>query len=292
MFNRSAALAVAILATSSWVLAQGQYSCAGCKTEYYLVQHLAKQFKKDTKVSLKLGKTGNKKAAELLQAGKLDFAFTCKPAAKLIKKLKLDKKKTAGWVSFEIAKDPIVVVADPAAGVKNLTLDQLKNVFLGKVTNWKEIGGKDLPLTAACLSEEVESGTLTVFKETTIGMNTKIPKNVKRLPDPSFLGNFCQKTKGGITFMSLASYKKTSGQMLAIDGVTPDHKAVLANKYPIVATYFLTYDKKDEAKLKPFFDYACSPKGSKLISEKMIASGRAAPPPPKKKGAKKGDAKG
>ena len=274
---RSTIAFTALTLLAAPALSQQDLSCAGCKTEYYLIQHLAKTYKKQTKAAIKAGKTGNKKAAELLQSGKLDFAFTCKPAAKLIKKLKLDKKKTADWKSFEIAKDPIVIVADRNCGVTNLTLEELKSVFLGKVTNWKELGGKDLAIKPASLSNEVESGAVMVFKETTIGAKAKMAKSVKRLAAPSFLGNFCKKTPGGITFMSLASYRPSSGSMLSIDGNAPERKVVLANKYPIVATYYLTYAAKEEAKLKPFFDFVCSAEGSKLIDAKFIASGMAAP---------------
>ena len=271
-------LALSVLALlAAPAFAQQDLSCAGCKTEYYLIQHLAKSYKKQAKVAIRAGKTGNKKAAQLLQSGKLDFAFTCKPAAKLIKKLGLDAKKTADWKSFEIAKDPIVVVADPSCGVTNLTLEQLKAVFLGKVSNWKELGGKDLAIKPASLSDDVESGAVMVFKETTIGAKAKMAKSVKRLSAPSYLGNFCRKTPGGITFMSLASYKKSNGSMLSIDGNAPRREIVLANKYPIVATYYLTYAAKEEAKLKPFFEFVCSAKGSKLIDTKFIASGKAAP---------------
>ena len=65
--------------------------------------------------------------------------------------------------------------------------------------------------------------------------------------------------------------------LLSINGIRPDRKAIIAGRYPIMASYFLTYDKARERKVRHFFDFVCSPAGRKVIDRVMVAAGRAAP---------------
>ncbi len=118
--------------------------CAGCKTEYFLIKHIADHFGESSDMQSKPGKTGNKKAVMLFAEGKVDFAFTCKPHWKLAAKFKLDAEKTKNWASVTIARDPIIIVVNEKSGIQELSLDQAKQVFSGKVTNWKDVSGNDL----------------------------------------------------------------------------------------------------------------------------------------------------
>ena len=119
---------------------------AGCKTEYFLLQELAAAYTAKSKTTLQLGNTGNKKAVDLLMENKIDFTFTCKTISQLTKGLKLDQNAVSGWTSIAIAKDPMVVVANRQNGVTGLTTAQLTTIFQGKIANWQEVGGSDLPV--------------------------------------------------------------------------------------------------------------------------------------------------
>ena len=90
---------------------------AGCKTEYHLMKDLCLAYEEKTGIEIRTGKTGNKKAIELMLDGKVDFAFTCKPIEKLSQNLKLDKQKTKTWKSIAIAKDPLVIVSNMKNGI-------------------------------------------------------------------------------------------------------------------------------------------------------------------------------
>ena len=76
------------------LLAEGdtQLSAAGCKTEHFMLKDLASAYKKKTGNSIRLGRTGNKKAVTMLLKDEVDFAFTCKPITQLSKKFKLIPK--------------------------------------------------------------------------------------------------------------------------------------------------------------------------------------------------------
>jgi ABC-type phosphate transport system substrate-binding protein len=241
-------------------------SSAGCKTEYYLLKDLADAYKAKTGVSIQAGKTGNKKAMDLMLNDKVDFAFTCKPINKLAKKLKLDKKSIAGWKSIPIAKDPVVLVSHPKNGIQDLTTAQITDIFMGKVKNWKEVGGNNLPILLAYLNPALESGTTTVFKELTGGMKMKFAEKAKTLDGPSNLGYYVSSNPGAITFMAFNSYKKDYGNVLKIDGTEPSEKTIQNDTYKLSVTYHLTTagNNKD---VSNFVDYSLSNEGRKVISK-------------------------
>ena len=244
--------------------------CAGCKTEYFLMDHLKGPFNQATGSALQPGKIGNKKAVQLLADGKIQFAFTCKPHQKLAKKFNLPADKTADWVSTAIARDPIVVVINPDCGIDNLTVDQLKLVFSGQVNNWSELGGNDLAVQVAHLDDSVESGIITVFKETTVGKKGKLHPQAKAMGSPNQLGNFAKSKPGTITFMGLNSYKDSYGKIVAIDSVLPEKDMIVQGAYPLAVTYHLVTHKGDNPG-NQFLEYLGTPEGMALINEVMVA---------------------
>lgn len=273
ILKSAAAIAVSLTMSAPAALVHSgegrKISAAGCKTEYFLMKDIFSAYKKTNDVTVRLGKTGNKKAIDMMLNGEVDFAFTCKPIEKLTKKLKLDADRVSSWKSIPIAKDPIVVVVNPGSGVKDLSLSQLTDVFGGKVKNWQEVGGKNQPVAVAYLDPEIESGVLLLFKEFTVGSKGELDAGAARLDGPQSLGQFTNSTPGGVTFMAYTSYKKAFGDILAIDGVMPSKDSILDGTYGLSATYYLTVDEKRMGNISPFIEYSTG-EGQKVISENFI----------------------
>ena len=243
---------------------------AGCKTEYFLLNDLASAYQDKTGQRLRVAKTGNKKAINLMLGKKIDFAFTCKPISKLSKKLKIDKNNVSSWKSIPIAKDPIIIVSNVKNGVKDISIAQLTDIFQGKIKNWKEIGGNDLPVFTSYINPELESGSLLLFKEFTVGMKGELDKKSKKLNGPSMLGNYVAATPGGITFMPLNSYSENFGDILDINGIKPVKENILNGKYSLSATYYLTIDGRDSKAVSDFVKYCLSEEGKKVIAKNFI----------------------
>lgn len=255
---------------SLYAQSKKQMLCAGCKTEFFLMRDLCKAGSEKVEYTIKPGKTGNKKAIKLLLQNKVDFAFTCKHISKLTKKLKLDKTKVASWKSIAIAKDPIVLVTYKECGVGNLTVTQITDIFKGSITNWKDVGGKDMPIKICYIDPKVESGMLLLFKEFTVGKDGAIAESAKKLDDPSKLGNFVDITPGGITFMANNSYIKRYGNVLKINGIEPSNENILNGKYKLAAIYYLTIpDEKNETVME-FVNFCLSEEGKKIIGKNFI----------------------
>ena len=274
LFHATASLVLAaiFLMTLGGAAAQaGSVRCAGCKTEHFLVDHLKGPYAAATGNKLMPGSTGNKKAIKLLAAGKLDFAYTCKPHGKLAKKFQLDPGVTADWVTTAIARDPVVVVAHPDCGVSDLGREQLTAIFAGQVTNWSEVGGADLPIKVAYLDETVDSGAVTVFKEVTVGAKNPLTAEATTLGSPSQLGHFVGSETGSVTFMALNSYDPDYGNVLSVDQVTPGHDDILAGTYPLCVTYHVVHAAGNAAAAQSFLSYLATAEGTALIDEVMVA---------------------
>ncbi len=74
-------------------------------------------------------------------------------------------------VEFIIARDAIAVIVHPDNPVEQLTLQQISDIYSGKITNWQEVGGEDLPIVR--LSRETNSGTHVYFLETVLRLGEK-----------------------------------------------------------------------------------------------------------------------
>lgn len=243
----------------------------GCKTEFFMMKDLADAYKAKTGNKMQIGNTGNKKAVNLMLDQKVDFTFTCKPIEKLSKKLELDPKAVSSWKSIPVAKDPIVVVANPGVGVNGITSDQLTKLFKKEISNWKEIGGNDFPVALAHLAESLESGVVLLFKEFTVGSEGKFAKRAVTAKGPSMLGHFTSVTPGSITFMGLNSYKEKYGNILEIDGVAPTMENIFNGTYPLAATYYLTLDGSGNRDVADFIDFVLSKDGKQVIEQNFIS---------------------
>lgn len=250
---------------------------AGCKTEYLLIRDLARGYEHRTRNTVIPKKTGNKVALKLLASDNIDFAFTCKPYAKVLKKLKLNPQKTNDWQSVEIAKDPIVVIVNRKNKMVNISMAQLKDVFSGKVKNWKELGGTDMPIKISHLDASAGSGVLTVFKEIVLGrkkdgtLNSLTPE-AHAFSGPKNVGAFVAQNRNAIGFIGLNSYEKRYGAVLNINRVAPNRENIINHKYPLAATYHIVYDKNNDAKVKPFLNYISSDEGISVANQSFVSN--------------------
>jgi phosphate transport system substrate-binding protein len=256
--------AVVFAATSSELVA------AGCKTEHFMLKDLSTAYQQKTGKSVRLGRTGNKKAVKMLLDNKVDFAFTCKPIHDLSKKFKLDNKEIANWESIPIGKDPIIVISNFVNGVDNLSLADLTRVFKGEVKNWKEVGGNDVPVKIGYLSAEIESGVVLLFREFTVGKNGKLDPQGVQLDDPVKIAQFVYSTPGAVGFLAHNSLHGDQSKVLSIDGVDPGEKNIRNGTYKLTATYYLTAPKQKNELVTDFIAFSRSKEGQEVVSKNFI----------------------
>ncbi len=134
--------------------------------EYYQSEH------PDVRISVTGGGSGTGIAA--LINGTVDIAN----ASRQIKTEEIEEAQSNGVnpVEFVISRDAIAVIVNPENPVSELTLQQISDIYSGKITNWREVGGEDRPIVR--LSRETNSGTHVYFLETVLRLGEKDNKTL------------------------------------------------------------------------------------------------------------------
>ncbi len=188
-------------------------------------------------------------------------------AMKQDEKLKLrDRFQTMG-VEVPVAKDGLSVYVHISNPVQSLTLDQLRDVYLGTVTNWKQLGGKDA--TIILYGREGSSGTYGFFKEHVLG-GRDFSARVQTLPGTAAVVNAVSKDPNGIGYGGAAYAKGVRDLGIQQDAkspaVMPSAATVHDGSYPLSRLLYFYLRKKPEGDTKKFVDWVLSPDGQKLAT--------------------------
>lgn len=176
-----------------------------------------------------------------------------------------EEEKASGLNETIIAYDGIVVVTHPTNKVKNLTMDQVKQVFTGEVTNWKELGGEDLEIVV--VSREDGSGSRDAFQEIVGYTSGELVRSALIASGNGNIKTTVATNKHAVGFISF-EYIDSSISTLNINGVEATAENVLQKKYSL-SRPFLFVHKEDNltAAGQQFIDYILSPEGQAIVEE-------------------------
>ena len=168
-----------------------------------------------------------------------------------------------GLVTFPFAIDGVAVAVNPANGVTGLTKAQVKDVFAGKVTNWKDLGGADAPISLYV--REDGSGTRETFEERALDKGTSAPSaNVVN--------------SNGVMRTAIAQDNNASGYVgighldesvkgVAVDGMVPSQEGAADGSYTVTRLLYMNTKGEPEGLTKLFVDYIYSEDGKGFISQ-------------------------
>jgi len=171
-----------------------------------------------------------------------------------------DKEKSYGLTYLPIAKLPIVIMTHKGVGVKNLTPQQICDIYSGKITNWKEVGGKEGNIRVVRREDgdsslEVLQKTLPGFKAIAITTKSKTT-----LSDPETI-ELVEKTAGTISFGTYANTKVSDVTTVTIDG-----KSATSSDYPYVGDLGLVFKEKNKTgNIAKFIEFVTSPAAHSAI---------------------------
>ncbi|MGL5243909.1 MAG: phosphate ABC transporter substrate-binding protein [Sarcina sp.] len=174
-----------------------------------------------------------------------------------------DREKKEGLKEVEIAFDGISLIVNKNNPVKNLTIEQIKDIYTGKITNWKDVGGKDSPIVV--VSREDGSGTRDAFQEI-IGYSSENLVKDAQISDGS--GNIkvtVTDNENAIGFISF-SYVDDTVTSLLVNNVAPTADNVKNGTYKVSRPFLLTYKEGSLSEhSKQFIDFILSKKGQELV---------------------------
>ncbi|MDZ8258608.1 PstS family phosphate ABC transporter substrate-binding protein [Nostoc sp. ChiQUE01b] len=147
------------------------------------------------------GSPGSSSGIRMLLDGKLDFAQSSRP-------LTDEEQATAKERGFtleqrQVGRDGIAVVVNPSLNVPGLTVDQLQQIYLGKITNWNQVGGPNLPITA--FSQRPEDADTVIFPNNSDLKGQALGSNVQYVYSATEAVRQLSKTPGGVYYASARS---------------------------------------------------------------------------------------
>ena len=240
----------------------------GSDTMVILAQRWAEEFmgkNKDVQVQVTGGGSGTGISA--LINGTTDVCMASR-AMKQAEKLKLrDASHTTG-VEIPVARDGLSIYVGESNPLTEMSLSQLKDIFTGKLTNWKELGGPDAKIIV--YSRENSSGTYVFFKDTVLGGHDFSPR-AQTMPGTASVVNAVAKEKFGIGYGGAAYAKGIKILKVKKDdaspAIAPDLKTVTDGSYPLARPLFFYLRNKPAGDIKTFVDWTLSPEGQGIVSK-------------------------
>lgn len=233
----------------------GKITVSGSSALLPLAKDAAKKFKaKNDQVSITLNAGGSGTGLKQVSEGSVDIGNS-----DVFAKEKLPEAKAAELVDYKVAVTVMAPVVSKEIGtnVKSLTKAQLQDIFTGKVTNWKDVGGPDEAVVL--ITRPSTSGTRALFTKYALDGKEELSNKSMETDDSGTLVQTVSQTKGAIGYVAL-SYLMNNNTVtpLAIDGVEPTLDNVYNGKYPVWG-YEHMYTKGEAAgAVKAFIDFIMS----------------------------------
>ena len=175
-----------------------------------------------------------------------------------------DDEKSSGLTETVLAYDGIAVVVSPENPVSDLTIEQIADIYTGKITNWSEVGGSDAEIVL--IGREAGSGTRDGFESIT-GTEEECQYRQELTSTGDVIATVSQ-NPNAIGYASLSAVKDTV-KALSVGGVAPSEDTVKDGSYVIQRPFVLV--TKDGVTLSPaaqaFFDYATSAEAAPIIAQ-------------------------
>jgi phosphate transport system substrate-binding protein len=176
---------------------------------------------------------------------------------------------------FKTALDGLAVVVNPKNPVTKLTMNQLADIFTGKIKNWKEVGGSDMKIVI--LSREVNSGTHVYFKEHVLRHGDSAAKdefapNALLMPSSQAIADEINHNPAAIGYYGMG-YIGKDHKALSIakneksEYIYPTIDNVLSGTYPISRPLYLYTPNEPKGHVKEFIDYTLSNEGQAVVTE-------------------------
>jgi phosphate transport system substrate-binding protein len=228
--------------------------------EVYMSKH------PETKIQVTGGGSGIGFAA--LQNNTTDIADASRPI-KAAEKVACIKAFGKAPREYKVALDGLSVYVHAENSVNEVSIDQLEKIFTGKVTNWKDVGGSDAPITV--YSRENSSGTYEFFKEHIL-KGQDFVSSAQTMPGTAALLQSVSRDKNGIGYGGAAyghgakvlKIKRTADS----PAIEPTDENVISGKYPIWR-YLYNYlnPDKDKGEIAAYLKWIRSPDGQKIVKD-------------------------
>jgi len=239
----------------------------GSTTVLPIAQKAAEVFmKKNPDVKVYVSGSGSGTGIKALIDGTTHIATSSREAKD--KEIAAGKEKNVTLTAHKVALDGIVPVVHPSMKIDNITMEQLRDIYNGKIKSWKELGGPDRPI--AVVSRDTSSGTYEVWEE-------KVLKGDKVRPDALLVASNGQavqtvaQNRYALGYIGIG-YIDKSVKVLKVNDKTASANSVRDGSWPVARPLFLYTNGNPSGVAAKFIDFILSKDGQKIVNEVKYVS--------------------
>lgn len=234
----------------------GELTFVGSTTVQPLVEKLGKAYnRKYPEVTLNIAAGGSVAGIQAVQNGEVDIGMSSRA-------LKPEEQR-ADMERHLLAIDVLAIIVHPSNPVDGLTLRQLERIYTGKITNWRQVGGRNMPILPVV--REVTSGTRGAFDD--IALSGKEPTEQADVQiTASEVEARVARTEQAIGYVGFGHMQLDEIKVLAIDDVLPSQETALDASYRLTRPLLLLTGPLSRDIADTFVQFALSEEGQRLVA--------------------------
>lgn len=227
---------------------------------------IATAYEKETGVKIVLSGGGATKGIRDVAAGEADLGGSCR--RHLLGKGGAPIPEETEAQLIQVGWDALVAVTHPDNPVSSIEIDELRKVFSGEITSWKDLGGPDQPITLM-IREGRESGVghmfrLLVLRDPEFEFTAA---GAQVFPSTGPIEKAVAATPWSLAIDGVSSARKTKLKMLSIHGTLPTKANVATGRYPLFRPLYIAVGSNPDPEVRKVVDFILSPRGQAIISK-------------------------
>lgn len=261
IFKKTAFAASLFLLISGTAMAASSVVIKGSTTVLPVAQGTLEAFmKKNPGVQMSLSGGGSGEGIKALIDKTADIATSSREIKN--NEIELAKSKGVNPVAHVVAYDAIIPIVHPKNKVSNLTIDQLSQIYQGKITNWKEVGGDDLKIVV--ISRDSSSGTFESWDHFVM-KKAKVTPKAQMLASSGALVTAVSKNKYAIAYLGMGYVNKTV-KPVQVNGITASAQTALSREYPMSRELYMYTNGEPQGDIAGYIAFVKSPEGQKIVA--------------------------
>ncbi len=232
---------------------------AGCGiTKHAFMAELAKGYEKKTGIRIKLQGGGATKGIRNAATGEIDIGGACRTTID-------GHPEERDAYQIPVAWDALVVIVNKGNPINNISFEQLKGLYLGKITNWKELGGPNAPIELYIRAGKSSGVGRTLRELVFANFDQEFRgKHVMNSTGPLEVG--VEKNIYGIATTGVSSARRRNVKILQLEGKAPTYEHIKSGNYMLYRPlYLVTQRGAHDKRVKDFISFALSREGREII---------------------------
>ena len=232
----------------------GEISFAGSTTLQPLAHKIGEAFKeRHPDVVLDIAAGGSVVGIEAIHDGTVDVGMASRA---------LTSEEAEGIEQHQVAADVIAMVVHGSNPVEDITLEQLRDIYLGEITDWREVGRNDGPITVVVRGKN--SGTRGAFDKIVLNEQEPSAPNLRTAVAASDVAAMVAEDEQAIGYIGFGHFELDI-KVIAVDGVMPSEETAREGSYPVVRPLLFLTGPLSQPIAQEFIDFALSAEGQRMV---------------------------